>query len=186
MKRRKRYYIDRKLQGRFALLFLLAGLLVAVGAAGAIWYLSSNELERYIFRSHVRIGGPWDLLFPIVLKSLLVAIGGLLLFAAAAVRTAFRRIGSELLSVNRAMSRIGEGDLSTPVPECRIAECGDALESARKSLLRRVGALSDLHRKMAVVAADPVLSDEAASREIAALCAAFSDTVPSVGTETDR
>jgi len=186
MNRRRRYYIDRKLQGRFALLFLLAGLLVALAAAGAIWFLSSNELERYIFRSHVRIGGPWELLFPIVLESLLVAIVVLLLFATAAVRAAFRRIGSELLSVNRAMLRIGEGDLSTPVPETRIAECSDALESARKSLLRRVDALSGLHRKMAAAAADPALSDEAAAGEIAALCDAFRDAVPTLGAGTDR
>ena|GEM_PF-2023485 len=181
--RRRRYYIDRPLQGRFALVFLALGLVVAFAAGGSIWYLSSQELERHIYRSHVTVAGPWEIVFPILVRSLLVSEGVLLLFALAAARTAFRKISSALGPLDEAMRRIGTGDLKTGVPEGGVGELNETLDAAREVLRKRVVALRGLQERMSAEVSKTGATDEAVRGEMEKLCAAFRDTLPEF---TDR
>jgi hypothetical protein len=171
--RRKRYFINRPFQGRFALRFLVLGLFIAFSTGGAIWYLSSHELERHIFRSHVMPVGPWDIVFPILIRSLLVSVGVLLLFAFAVARTAFRKMSAALVSFEEAMVRIGTGDLKTSVPEGRVAELNETLEAARETLRKRVLVLRDLHQRMSAEVAKTGATDESIRGEMERLCVAF-------------
>jgi hypothetical protein len=176
--RRRQYFIHRPLQGRFALCFLGLGLLIAFGTGGAIWYLSSQELERHLFRSHVAPVGPWDVVFPILFRSLLVSIGGLLLFSFVVTRSVFRKISGELGAVDEAMCRIGAGDLKTNVPEGRVAELNETLDAAREAMRKRVVVLRDLQERMAEEVDKIRSEDESVCREIGRLCLAFRAAMP--------
>ena len=176
--RRKQYFINRPLQGRFALYFLALGLLIAFCTGGAIWYLSSQELERHIFRSHVAPVGPWDIVFPILFRSLLVSVGVLLLFSLAAARAAFRKISAALAPLDEAMGRIGTGDLKTSVPEGGVEELNETLDAAREELRERVVALRGLQERMSEEVAKAESTDESVRREIEKLCLAFRAALP--------
>jgi len=181
--RRKHFFIDRGLQGRFALEFLGLGLLIAFAAGGAIWHLSSQGLERQIYRSHVAVSGPWEVVFPILYRSLLVSAGVLLLFTFAAVRAAFRKISSALETLDGAMNRIGTGDLKTDVPEGGVEELSEILAAARGSLRTRVLALRGLQERMSAEVSKPGATDESVRREVVELCAAFRAVLPELHVE---
>jgi len=182
--RRRQFFINRKLQGRFALGFLALGLSIAFAAGGATWHLSSQELERHIYRSHVTVAGPWEIVFPILFRSLLVSAGVLLLFTLTAVRAAFRKISSALEPLDEAMNRIGTGDLKTNVPEGGVEELNETLAAARDSLRTRVLALRRLHERMSALVADSGRSDESVHREVGELCAAFRAALPVLSDRT--
>ncbi|RJP22918.1 MAG: hypothetical protein C4529_04775 [Deltaproteobacteria bacterium] len=182
--RRRRYFISRRLQGRFALCFLLLGLFIAFAAGGAIWHLSSQGLERQIFRSHVTVAGPWEIVSPVLLSSLLVSAGVLLLFALAAARAAFRKIAEALAPLDEAMSRIGTGDLKTNVPEGRVVELNETLDAAREALRTRVLALQGLQERMSAQVANTGATDESVREEIAILCTAFREALPGLSDRT--
>ena len=182
--RRRQYFINRPLQGRFALCFLLLGLFIAFSTGGAIWYLSSNELERHIFRSHVTPAGPWDIIFPVLLSSLLVSVGVLLLFAFAAARASFRKITEALVTLDEAMTRIGTGDLKTNVPEGRVAGLNETLDAAREALRTRVLALQGLQERMSAEVANTGATDENVREEIAMLCTVFREALPGLSDRT--
>lgn len=176
--RRRQFFIDRQLQGRFALCFLVLGLFIAFATGGAIWYLSSHELERHIFRSHVTVDGPWKIVSPILVRSLLVSAGVLLLFALAAARAAFRKISAALALLDEAMNRIGTGDLKTDVPEGGVEELNETLDAARETLRTRVLALRGLQERMSALAADTGRPDESVRGEVEELCAVFREALP--------
>jgi methyl-accepting chemotaxis protein len=182
--RRRQYFINRPLQGRFALYFLVLGLLIAFATGGAIWYLSSNELERHIFRSHVTPAGPWDIVFPVLVRSLLVSAGVLLLFAFAAARASFRKITEALVTLDEAMTRIGTGDLKTNVPEGRVAGLNETLDAARETLRTRVLALRGLQERMSTEVSNTGATDEAVRGEMGKLCAAFRAALPALSDRT--
>lgn len=176
--RRRHFFIDRKLQGRFALGFLALGLVVAFSAGGAIWHLSSQGLERQIYRSHVTVAGPWEVVSPVLVRSLLVSAGVLLLFTVAAARIAFRKISAALGPVDEAMRRIGSGDLKTAVPEGGVEEVNETLDAARGSLRTRILALRGLQERMSAEVDAPGATDETAREKVKTLCAAFREALP--------
>jgi HAMP domain-containing protein len=154
------------------------GLFVAFAAGGAIWHLSSQGLERHIYRSHVTVASPWEIVFPILFRSLLVSAGVLLLFTFAAVRAAFRKISAALAPLDEAMNRIGTGDLKTNVPEGGVEELNETLAAARESLRTRVLALRGLQERMSALVADSGRPDESVHREVGELCEAFRAALP--------
>jgi len=155
--RRRRYFISHRLQGRFALCFLLLGLFIAFAAGGAIWHLSSQGLERQIFRSHVTVAG---------------------------ARAAFRKIAEALAPLDEAMSRIGTGDLKTNVPEGRVVELNETLDAAREALRTRVLALRGLQERMSAEVANTGAADGNVREEIAILCTAFREALPGLSDRT--
>lgn len=176
--RRRRYYIDRPLQGRFAILFLALGLLVGLGTGGAVWFLSSTELEKQIFRSHLTTTGPWDVLFPILVRSLLVSVGALLLFAFAVTRSVFRTMAEELASFEEAMGRIGGGDLKTGVPEGRVSDLNETLDKVREALREKTLTLRETQERMSAEVSRSGATDLAVRGEIRRLCGAFRAAMP--------
>ncbi|MBE0602723.1 MAG: methyl-accepting chemotaxis protein [Deltaproteobacteria bacterium] len=175
--RRKRYFIDRSLQGRFALRFLALGLLIAAGAGGSIWYLSSGELGRHLYRSHLPPVGPWGIVFPVLVRSLLVSIAVVLLFAVLAARSAFRKMEKEMRAFDDAIRRIGEGDLRTRIPEGRETNLNDTLGKVREALRERVATLRELQARMADEVGKTGAPEESVRREIRALCANLREIV---------
>ncbi len=175
--RRRRYFIDRSLQGRFALRFLALGILIAAGAGGSIWYLSSEELASHLYRSHLSPVGPWWIVFPVLARSLLVSIAVVLLFAVLAARSAFRRMETEMRAFDDAMRRIGDGDLRNGTPEGRLTGLNEPLDSAREALRERVLTLRELQARMAGAAGRTGADEESVRREIKVLCAKFREIV---------
>jgi len=182
--RRKHFFIDRKLQGRFTLGFLALGLLIAFAAGGAIWHLSSQGLERQIYRSHVTVGGPWEIVVPVLVRSLLVSACVLLLFTVVTVRAAFRKVTEALAPLDEAMNRFGTGDLKTDVPEGGVEELNEAVAAAQELLRTRVLALRGLQERMSALVADSGRPDESVHREVGELCAAFRAALPVLSDRT--
>jgi methyl-accepting chemotaxis protein len=182
--RRRQFFINREFQGRFALCFLVLGLFIAFAAGGAIWHLSSQGLERHIFRSHVTVAGPWEIVFPILVRSLLVSACVLLLFTLAAVRAAFRKITEALAPLDEAMNRIGAGDLTTDVPEGGVEELNETMDGARETLRTRVMALRGLQERMSAEVSETGATDEAVQGEMDRLCAAFREALPVLSDRT--
>ncbi|MBI5739607.1 MAG: hypothetical protein HZA16_02700 [Nitrospirae bacterium] len=142
--RRRNYFINRKLQGRFTAYFLLLGFLFFSSASVSTWYFSSAELGKYVFRGHVAPVQPWDIISPFLVKNLfvssLVLIGATYLLAA----SVFRGFSSRLVPFDKALERMGRGDLATEASEDSLADLNEMLDELRLRLRDKVTGLAGI------------------------------------------
>ena len=66
--KRRHYFINRRLQGRFTIYFLILGLFITVSASMLIWHFSAKGFDRFIYRSHLPPITPWEIVFPVMIK----------------------------------------------------------------------------------------------------------------------
>lgn len=177
--KRRHYFINKRLQGMFTLVFLIIGFIIVSGTNVITWHLSSATIDEFAYRSHVAPVGPWNVILPIVLKTLLVPVVVLAVSACAATRFAFRRITSRLQAFNAAMIKIGNGDLRSEVPDGGIDDLNGMLDVVRQRFREKAMVLKGLHREMAAVAENDQLT-EGKRHELARLCNTLREDVPEV------
>ncbi|MBF0327938.1 MAG: hypothetical protein HQL10_02140 [Nitrospirae bacterium] len=127
--KRKHYFINKKFQGKFAALFLVVGLIVTLSTTIIIWSLSVEELENFLYRSHLPKISPLDIVIPIALKS--IAIGGVVLLLVSYLLTnfIFWRISKRLKAFDDAVLQIGKGDLNLQLPIESLQEVSGAFNN---------------------------------------------------------
>lgn len=150
--KRKHYFINKRLQGKVILYFILIGVVIALATDTVIWHYSNKEIAKYLYRSHIKALGPWDVMVPIIVKT--VAAFSVILFLTAIFVIAIltRWVSSRLAGITNALNRFGEGDLATPVDTEDIDGLRDQLESARIIICKRLNAMNDIRKDMAAAA----------------------------------
>lgn len=136
--RRRNYFINRRMQGWFTAYFLVLGFSVSFVSSFVMWYFSSAKLEQYIYRSHVPLVLPWDVLFPDLIINLLVSSGILIVATYVVAHFVFLRIPLQLKNFEEAMDRIRSGDLATSVPEGGIENLNGTLDHYRERLRKKI------------------------------------------------
>ena len=147
--KRKHYFINKRLQGKVILYFILIGVVIALATDTVIWHYSDKEIAKYLYRSHIRAVGPWDVMVPIIVKTITVFSIILIVTAIFMIAILTRWVSSRLSGLINALNRFGEGDLAAPVDTKDIDGLRDQLESARLVMCKRLKAMNDIRKDMA-------------------------------------
>lgn len=146
--KRRNFFINKKLQGRFTMYFLVLGLLITVSASALIWFLSMEEFDSLAIRTHLSSTSAWEVIFPILLKAL--GLSTLLLVVSTFLLThfIFKRLSTKLSSFDAALLNVGKGDLTTAVPKGGLEELNEPLQAFIDKLRADITSLNAIHGDM--------------------------------------
>lgn len=147
-KKRRHYFINRRLQGRFTIYFLILALFIIVSASMIIWHFSTKEFDRLIHRSHIPTITPWEVVFPVMIKTMAISIAALLISAYLFAHLIFKRIATKLLSFNNALRDIGEGKLTLPSLNNGIKELSEPLKLFTETIKQDITSLQATQKEM--------------------------------------
>jgi HAMP domain-containing protein len=154
---RRIYFIDKRLQTRFILNFVLVVICWAVATVGIYSYLIAKKLESLRYSSHVDIKTTGELLMPITLGTHLVS---LLVFAAIlafAMKSVWRKLSPPLYSIKKDLARVAAGDLSSEISLCKGEEfqvLAGELEKMRQGLREKFVRMKDQQQMLATAVSD--------------------------------
>ena len=157
MSPRKTYFINKGLQTRFILNFVLVVICWAVATVGIHAYLVARKLDSIRYSSHVDIKTTGELLLPITLGTHLVS---LLVFAAIlayAMKSVLQKLSPPLYSIKKDIARIASGDLTGEITLCKGEEFQNLareLEKMRQGLRENVVRIKDQQQALSAAACD--------------------------------
>jgi methyl-accepting chemotaxis protein len=132
---RRIYFINKKLQTRFILTFVLIMICWAVATVGVYTYLVAKKLDSIRYSSHVDIKTTAELLLPITLGTHLISF---LIFAAIlaiVMHLVWKILSPPLYSLKKDLARIASGDLTSKVSLCEGEEFQDLASEVEKMRL---------------------------------------------------
>ncbi|MCL4873518.1 hypothetical protein KJ039_05505 [bacterium] len=139
--RRRNYFIDGKLQSRFAAAFagtVLLGLLLNLLAA---YFLIDRELGQGLYKIHIKIRTTSEIAVPVLLKLGAVTVSAVLSVSAVVGYFVLRRIELPLLEVREAVKVVSRGDLTRRVSSEMPGALADAFNAMTVSLASLFGPL---------------------------------------------
>lgn len=157
MRIRKIYLINKRLQTRFILTFVIIVICWAVATVGVYTYLVEKKLDSIRYSSHVDIKTAGELLLPITLGTHLIS---LLIFAAIlafAMKLVWKMLSPPLYSIKKDLARIAAGDLASEVSLCKGEEFQDLaseLEHMRRGLRENIVRIKDQRLALSVAATE--------------------------------
>lgn len=157
MRIRKIYLINKRLQTRFILTFVLIVICWAVATVGVYTYLVEKKLDSIRYSSHVDIKTAGELLLPITLGTHLIS---LLIFAAIlafAMKLVWKMLSPPLYSIKKDLARIAAGDLASEVSLCKGEEFQDLaseLEQMRRGLRENIVRIKDQRLALSAAATE--------------------------------
>ena len=143
---RRIYFIDRKLQTRFILKFVLIVICWAVATVGMYTYLVGRKLDSIRYSSHVDIKTAADLLLPVTLGTHLISLLVFAVILAIAMQAVWKKLSPPLFSLKKDLARIAAGDLTSEVSLCKGEEFQDLageLELMRQGLRENIVRIKD-------------------------------------------
>ncbi|MBI1810752.1 MAG: hypothetical protein HY035_08015 [Nitrospirae bacterium] len=146
--KRRHYFINRRLQGRFTIYFLILGLFITVSASMLIWHFSAKEFDRLIYRSHISPITPWEVVFPVMIKTVAISTAALVIAAYLFAHLIFKRISARLLSFNDALKNIGEGNLTLTNLDNGIKEINEPLKLLTETMKQDITSLQAARKGM--------------------------------------
>ena len=153
----RKYFINKKLQTRFILTFVLIVICWAVATVGVYTYLLEKKLDSIRYSSHVDIKTTAELLLPITLGTHLIS---LLIFAATlafVMHLVWMKLSAPLYSIKKDLARIASGDLTSEVSLCKGEEFQDLaseLEKMRQGLIENIVRIKDQQQVLSAAAAE--------------------------------
>jgi len=171
---RKRYFINRKLQGRFVIYFLILCSSIPAVTGILIWRFSQQELSDFIFSAHFAVITPWGVVFPIMIK---VIAGAILVFLTASYILAhliIKRISTRLESFSDVLRNIGRGNLNVEVPQDALDELKEPLRIFIKNMREDIGLLRTI-KSLIENAGKTVEGEEAVLKDMERLSMAFKE-----------
>lgn len=139
--RRRNYFIDRKLQSRFAAAFagtVLLGLLLNLLAA---YFLIDRELGQGLYKIHIKIRTTSEIAVPVLLKLGAVTVSAVLSVSAVVGYFVLRRIELPLIELREAVKGVSSGDLTRRVSSEMPGALADAFNAMTISLASLFGPL---------------------------------------------
>lgn len=143
--KRKHFFINKRLQGKFTVYFLVLGLFITVGTSVLIWYLSQEEFESFVYRTHLSVTSPWKVIFPVLLKALAASTILLIVSTFILTRIIFKRLGTKLKTFDAALLEVGKGNLGVVPPADGLDELNEPLRNFTGKLKSDVEALRKIH-----------------------------------------
>ena len=153
---RRIYFIDKRLQTRFILSFVLIVILWAAATVGIYTYLVAKKLDAIRYSSHVDIKTTGELLMPITLGTHLVSLVVFAIILAVAMQTIWKMLSPPLYSLKKDLVRIAAGDLTSEVSLCKgeeFQELAGELEKMRKKLRENIVQLKEQQQALSASAA---------------------------------
>jgi len=180
--KRRNFFINKRLQGRFTMYFLVLGLLITVSASALIWYLSMEEFDSLAIRTHLSSTSAWKVIFPILMKAL--GLSTLLLVVSTFILThvIFKRLSTKLSSFDAALLNVGKGDLTTSVPKGGLEELNEPLQAFIDKLRTDITALNAIHGDMKKLTWK---SDGTSKQDMEELSSKFSNKISEWHIKTD-
>ena len=172
--RRRRYVVSKRLQQNFTFSFLFLGLFIAICVLAGLWYFSAKEVNEYLYRAHLMPSNPWDVVFPIIIKTALIFIIVLFIASFVLTRIIFKRLSTKFKTFNTALEKICSDDLATPVAPDGFNTLNEKLEETRLNLNRMVTVLKSIQKEIKVVAAAPDY-DEKVLKDLESLSITFNN-----------
>lgn len=139
--RRRNYFVDRRLQSRFAAAFaatVLLGLLLNLLAA---YFLIDRELGQGLYKIHIKIRTTSEIAVPVLLKLGAATISAVLAASAVIGYFVLRRIEVPLLELREAVKGVSRGELARRVSKDMPGGLADAFNSMTLSLAALFGSL---------------------------------------------
>jgi len=139
--RRRRFFINRTLQGRFVFGFsaaVFAGFLINLVL---VYFLIDRELAEELYKIHLKIRTTSDIAVPVLLKLGAVTIPSIIIVSAAIGHFLTRGVEGSLKGFREAVGKISGGDLTQRFTAAASAELSGPLNNAVGSLEKRFGAL---------------------------------------------
>ncbi len=139
--RRRNYFVDRRLQSRFAAAFaatVLLGLLLNLLAA---YFLIDRELGQGLYKIHIKIRTTSEIAVPVLLKLGAATISAVLAASAVIGYFVLRRIEVPLLELREAVKGASRGELARRVSNDMPGGLADAFNSMTLSLAALFGSL---------------------------------------------
>jgi methyl-accepting chemotaxis protein len=154
---RRIYFIDKKLQSRFILNFVVIVICWAVATVGIYAYLVANKLDSIRYSSHVDIKTAGEVLLPITLGTHLISLLVFAAILAVAMQTVWKKLSPPLFSIKKDLARIAGGDLTSEVSLCKGEEFQDLageLEKMRRALRENIARIQDQQPALSAAAAE--------------------------------
>jgi len=177
---RKIYFIDKRLQTRFILSFVLIVILWAAATVGIYMFLVAKKLDTIRYSSHIDIKTTGDLLMPITLGTHLVSLAVFAVILAVAMKTIWKVLSPPLYSLKKDLARIAAGDLTSEISLCKGEEFQDLageLEKMRQKLRENILQVKDQQQALAAAAREidsAVTAGNLSRSQVAALQAEIS------------
>ncbi len=146
--KRRRYFINKGLQGRFTACFLILGFFISLGASMFIWRFLTQEFDRFIYRSHFSPITPWEVVFPIMAKAFVVSTAALVILAYVFVHLVFKRISAKLLFFKNTLRNIAEGKLALTDPGAGLKDLNEPLKLFVETLKQDIMSLQAGQKRM--------------------------------------
>jgi len=154
---RRIYFIDKKLQTRFIMNFVLIVIFWAAATVGLYTFMMAKKLDSIRYSSHVDIRTTGELLLPVTLGT---HFGSLIVFAvilAIAMQSVWKKLSPPLFSIKKDLTRIAAGDLASEVSLCKGEEFQDLageLEKMRQKLREHIVKIKDHQQVLSAAAAE--------------------------------
>jgi len=148
---RRHYFINRSLQGRFTIYFLILGLFITLSTSMFIWHFSAKEFDGFIYRSHLSPVTPWETVFPVMMKAIVVSTLVLVISAYLFAHLIFKRISANFLLFDNTLTDIGEGKLALANLDHGIKELNEPLKLFIETLKRDITSLQAAQRGMKIL-----------------------------------
>jgi methyl-accepting chemotaxis protein len=157
MNNRKIYFINKRLQTRIILKFVLMVIFWAVATVGVYTYLIEKKLDSIRYSSHVDITTTGELLLPITIGTHLFSLLIFAVMLAVVMRSIWKRLSPPLYSIKKDLSRIASGDLTYEVSLCKGEEFQDlasALDHMRREFRENIVRIKDQQMTLSAAAAE--------------------------------
>ena len=183
--RRRKFFINRKLQSRFIAGFTLAVLLGLTANLLVSYFLIDRELNEELYKIHIKIRTTSEIAVPILLKLSAVTIPAIL--AASAVIGFFltRRIEMPLLQFKDVIQSRSRGDFSKDLSKNMPGELPAAFNGMSRSL---EAVFSSLKKSASILDKESVRlgKPEAARAEIESALEAITEARKSISLEISK
>jgi methyl-accepting chemotaxis protein len=117
--RRRIHFIKKGFQAALIVIFVAVAALSVMGAAVALDLQVREALRASMYRSHIPLESTGEVIFPRVVRVVAVVFAVFLLAVSALTLLVLNRVGREFRTLERAMARLGNGDLSASVDGAR-------------------------------------------------------------------
>ncbi|MBZ0221295.1 MAG: methyl-accepting chemotaxis protein [Candidatus Methylomirabilis sp.] len=139
--RRRNYFVDKKLQSRFAAVFAGTVLLGLAANLLAAYFLIDRELGQGLYKIHIKIRTTSEIAVPVLLKLGAVTVSAVLAVSAVIGYFVLRRIELPLLELREAVKGVSRGDLTRRVSNDMPGGLADAFNAMTVSLASLFGSL---------------------------------------------
>lgn len=138
---RRKFFINKGLQGRFVIGFSSAVLIGFVVNLVLVYFLIDRELAEELYKIHLKIRTTSEIAVPVLLKLGAITIPSIIIASAAIGYFLTRGVEGSLKEFRRSVGKISNGDLRERVGESSSADLSGPFNSAVGSLEQRFGVL---------------------------------------------